>query len=120
MTNRPEAQPISVERQIKAAQVANVFNPIHGYLASLYPVNPASGNPEMTEQLRNAHTRIEEASFWAIQSVLKFGTQQPPAPAAPPSDDGNEEPIAAPTGDLAADAEIEAPYPVAADSVTAI
>lgn len=126
MTNdKPQAQAISPARQIKAAQVASVFNPMHGYLASLYPINPATGNPEMTEQLRNAHTRIEEASFWAIQSVLKFGTQQPPSPAAPPSDE-NPDQAEAPANETDgtesnATAGVIDPYaPVPSDSVTAI
>ena len=91
--NQPQA--ISPERQMKAAQVASVFNPLHNYIASLYPINPATGEPTPTEQLRQAHIRLEEAAFWVIQSVLKFGT----APVAPPAANDQPDPTAPPEAD---------------------
>jgi hypothetical protein len=106
-------KPISPQRQIKAAEVASVFNPIHAYLETLQPINPTTGEPGLTEALRQAHCKIEEASFWAVQSVLKFGTAPATthAPAAPPPDapDGTESNATAGNID-----------PVPADSVTAI
>jgi len=74
-----QPQTITPERQMAAAQVAGVFNSIHQYLGSLQLANEA-GEALMTEQLRNAHARIEEASFWAVKHVLNWGV--PPKPKA--------------------------------------
>jgi hypothetical protein len=118
-------KPISPQRQIKAAEVASVFNPIHAYLETLQPINPTTGEPGLTEALRQAHCKIEEASFWAVQSVLKFGTA--PATTHAPADDenpGKEAAPAAPPPDAPDGTESNATAgnidPVPADSVTAI
>jgi hypothetical protein len=101
MTNPQEQAAIPPERQIAAAQVGAVFNSLHEYLRSLEPKlpDPTSGElrPALTEQLKFAHCRIDEAAMWAIKSVLTFGTSPPaaapapaPAPAADPTPTGSD------------------------------
>jgi len=109
--------PISPERRAKAAQVAMTFNSVHDVLTSLYPINPATGEPGLTEQLRIAHAKVEEANFWAVKSVLQFGTP----PVAPPA--ANDAASAASdlpdgTESNATAGNIDPPAP--SDSVTAI
>jgi hypothetical protein len=81
-----EQQTVTPERQIAASQVGAVFNSMHEYLRSLEPkkLDESTGNPMsfLTEQLKFAHCRIDEAAMWAIKSVLTFGV--PPRPAAVP------------------------------------
>jgi hypothetical protein len=79
---------ITPERQLAAQQVGAVFNSLHEYVRTLYPLKPDAATGEMspgqTWQLALAHNRIDEAAMWAIKSVLTFGT--PPRAAAPAPD----------------------------------
>jgi hypothetical protein len=76
MTN--DQQTITPEKHQAASQVAALFNSIHGFLETLKHVDE-NGNKLMSEQLRHAHARIEEAGTWAVKHVLVFG-----APKAAP------------------------------------
>lgn len=76
---------IPQDRQIAASQVGAVFNSIHQFLESLKGKNEA-GETLTSEQMRTAHERVEEASFWAVKHVLIYGVPAPLAPAAPASD----------------------------------
>ena len=85
MTDNTAPQ-IPVDRQVAASQVGAVFNSIHQFLESLKTKNEA-GETLTSEQMKNAHERIEEASFWAVKHVLMYGIAAPLTPAAPPVDD---------------------------------
>jgi hypothetical protein len=102
MTNPQEQQAIPPERQIAASQVGVVFNSLHEYLRSLEPKlpDPTSGElrSALTEQLKFAHCRIDEAAMWAIKSVLTFGTSPPAAMPAPPAGPTPPPPADEPTG----------------------
>ena len=76
---------IPAERQAYAQQVSNVFASLHTFLQSLAWTND-KGELQMTEQLRNALTRISEASHWATSHALSYG-QPPQADASPASTD---------------------------------
>lgn len=80
-----EQQTISPERQIAATQIGAVFNSLHDYLNMLQGTNE-DGTPQFTQQLVNAHIRVDEAAMWAIKHALMYGVPKratPPAPAAP-------------------------------------
>jgi hypothetical protein len=81
-------QTITPERQAMAGQVAGVFNSIHQFLGTLKHKNEA-GETLLTEQLRHAHAKVEEAGFWAVKHVLLHGTPAPAAaaPTAPAAND---------------------------------
>ena len=72
-------KPLTPETTAAAAQIAGMFNSLHKFLDTLKHAD-AKGDLLMTEHMRNAHTKIEEASFWAVKHVLTFG--MPKAPAA--------------------------------------
>jgi hypothetical protein len=72
-------KPLTPETTAAAAQVAGMFNSLHKFLDSIKHAD-AKGDLLMTEHMRNAHTKIEEAGFWAVKHVLTFG--MPKAPAA--------------------------------------
>jgi hypothetical protein len=82
MTTDQQQQTITPERQIAAQQVGAVFASLHRYLDSLKLVDD-NGQLLMTEQLRNAHARVEESGFWAVKHVLTFGVPAKAPPAAP-------------------------------------
>lgn len=89
-------QTIAPERQLASQQVGAVFNSLHTFVQTLRPKD-ADGNQVMTAELGNAHTKIEEAAFWAVKSVLAHGTPRAePQPA--PTDAPTVEPQPAPTG----------------------
>jgi hypothetical protein len=71
---------IPVDRQAVAAQVGQALNSIHAYLNTLLPLN-AEGQRFMPKQMEQAHMRLDEASFWAIQSVIANGVAPAPTPA---------------------------------------
>lgn len=97
MTNDPQPQTVTPERQIAAQRIGLVFSQTHGYLQSLQSKDD-KGEPILTAMLQNAHCRLEEAQFWAIKHALMFGvpTIAPPAAndAPPPAPSPNQ-----PTGD---------------------
>jgi len=93
---------ITVRRQQAASQVAAVFASLHQFLETLKHKTEA-GESIMTEQLRHAHARIEEAGTWAVKHVLTFGTPKADAPPAP-----------------ATEAPIDPPAPAAADVQAAV
>ena len=76
-------QTITPERQALAGQVAGVFNSIHQFLTTLKHKSE-TGETLLTEHLRQAHAKVEEAGFWAVKHVLMHGTPAAAAPAAPP------------------------------------
>lgn len=78
-------QTITPEKQIMAGQVASVFNSIHQFLGTLKHKNEA-GETLLTEHLRQAHARIEEAGFWAVKHVLTHGTPKAAANDSAPSE----------------------------------
>lgn len=80
---------ITPERQIAAQQVGSVFGSLHAYLDSLKTKNEA-GERLMTEQMRNAHARIEEAGHWAVKHVLTFGVPPAADPASAEATTGSE------------------------------
>ncbi len=71
----------SPERQMAAAQVAQMFNSVHQFINSIKQVDP-DGNPIMSEHLRNCHARLDEAGHWAVRHVLTYGVPPAPPPAA--------------------------------------
>ena len=90
-------QTITPEKQQAAAQVGGLFNSLHSFLETLKHTD-ANGNKLMSEQLRNAHARIEEAGTWAVKHVLVFGPPPAPPKADAPANDepGEQVPVDAP------------------------
>ena len=96
---------ITPEIQIGAQRVAAIFQSMHQFLDSL----KHKGENDMllmSEQLRNAHARIEEAAQWAVKHVLTFGIPaQPEAPnVAAPDPTDNAKDVAAAKDEPAANA----------------
>lgn len=95
MTNDPQPQTVTPERQIAATHIGAVFSQMHGYLQSLQSKDD-KGQPILTAMLQNAHCRLEEAQFWAIKHALMFGVPTIAPPAAPAETAANDAPPPAP------------------------
>lgn len=83
---------ITPEKQASASNAGRIFASMHEYLDSL-KFKDADGNSLTSEQLRNAHARIEEAGTWAVKHILIFGVPPQPKPTeaeAPVADVGTD------------------------------